>query len=507
MADKRQREDSMGTTHPTQLTTLLRRLGTPLLLSLLLLMPQPGLGLDIRLPEIGDPADALMTPSAEKRLGRAFVSSLRQRERFIDEPIFADYVRSLGRRLAEKSGASPDNFRFYLINNEAVNAFAGPDGHIGVYTGLITTSQSEDELASVLAHEIAHVTQKHLFRTFHRAQQMSTPAAVALLAAVLIGVAGGSAELGKAAITGVQAGMMQDQINYTRHNEEEADRIGMDILAGAKFDPRAMPAFFSKMAKANQAYSTRLPEFLRTHPVTSNRIADAQGRAEKHPYRQRQEDIRYHLLRAWLKARSFHRPGKAVTHFQSTLQSGRYRNREAEEFGYATALQQKRKYSESASILRRLLDKRPQTLEYRLSLAQVKQADGRHKEAMGIVNDGLRQRPGNRPLLLARVDLLTQTNQHRTATGILEQLSRAYPDDPSLFQQLSQTEARIGRTAQAHGHLAEYHYLQGELKLAIHQLEAALRRRDTSDYLAARLSARLKRFKQEHAELERSRRQ
>ncbi len=492
----------MGTTHPTQLITKLLKLGPNLLLSLLLLLPQPALSLDLRLPDIGDPADSVMSPTAEGRLGRAFINSLLQRARFIDEPVYNEYISQLGRKLVSESGASPADFHFYLIEDDAVNAFAGPDGHIGIYSGLVLTSASEDEFASVLAHEIAHVTQKHLFRTFHRAQQMSTPAAVALLAAVLIGVAGGSADLGRAAITGVQAGMMQDQINYTRHNEEEADRVGIDILAKAKFDPRAMPAFFGKMAKANQAYSTQLPEFLRTHPVTSNRIADAQGRAEHYPYRQRAESISYHLLRAWLKARSFHSPNKAVAHFQSTLNSGRYRNLEAEEYGYAIALIQKREYGQAGKILRRLLEGRSESIEYRLALAEVAQKQGQLDTAQRIIDAGLSRRPGNRALLIGKVGLLEKRNQHRQAATLLTQLTESHSADADLYQRLSQAEAKVGRTALAHSHMAEHYYLKGELKLAIHQLNQALSG-GPGDYAAAKMAARLKQIKQEHADLER----
>jgi predicted Zn-dependent protease len=452
------------------------------------------------LPDIGDPADSVMSPTAEGRLGRAFINSLRQRERFIDQPVFNDYINQLGKKLAAQSGASPADFHFHLIESDAVNAFAGPDGHVGVFTGLVLTSASEDELASVLAHEIAHVTQKHLFRTFHRAQQMSTPAAVALLAAVLIGVAGGSADFGRAAVTGIQAGMLQDQINYTRQNEEEADRVGIDLLAQAQFDPRAMPAFFAKMAKANQAYSTQLPEFLRTHPVTRNRIADAQGRAEKYPYKQRSESIRYHLLRAWLKARSFNRPSKAVEHFASTLKSGRYRNREAEEYGHALALLQAREPARAADILQPLLAGRGDSIEYRLALAEAQLKQGRGSAALGLINSGLQQRPQNRPLLQAKVDLLEQSQQHRQAADLLRQLTQQHPADADLFQRLSQAEARLGNSAAAYSQMAEHYYLKGELKLAIHQLEQALNNRP-GDFAAAKMAARLKQIKQEHAEL------
>lgn len=498
----------MGTTHPAQLTQVgqfLLKLGPRLLLSLLLLLPQGGFALDIQLPDMGDPADAIMTPAAEKRLGRAFVQNLRLQQKFIDEPVFEDYIESLGNRLASYTGGG-HNFHFHLIQNNSVNAFAGPDGHIGVFTGLITTSQSEDELASVLAHEIAHVTQKHLFRAFHRAQQLSTPAAVALLAAVLIGAASGNMDIGKAGIVGVQGAAIQDQINYTRHNEEEADRIGISLLAKAKYDPRAMPAFFARMGKANQAYSSQMPEFLRTHPVTGNRIADAQGRAEKYPYKQRQEDLRYALVRAWLKAKSYQSPKAALTFFENSLKTGRYRNKEAEEYGQAIALTQARNYAQAREILGRLLQNRPQTLEYRIALAQVERAADNLPRALGIIDEGLRSTPDARPLLLAKVDYLELGGRFAEAVPLLERLVKQSPQNPRLYKRLAQAQGRIGKQSQGYANMAQHYYLNGELKLAVQQLEVAMRGPRENDFQSAKLAALLKTYKQELQDQERAQR-
>lgn len=496
----------MGSTYPAQLMGFFQRLGPRLLLSLLLLMPQPGLALDIQLPDLGDPADAVMTPAAEQRLGRAFVLSIRAQQRFIEEPVFEDYIESLGRRLANHTGGG-HNFHFHLIQNNAVNAFAGPDGHIGIYTGLVTTSQSEDELASVLAHEIAHVTQKHLFRAFHRAQQMSGPAAVALLAAVLLGAASGNADISKAGIVGVQGAAIQDQINYTRHNEEEADRVGISLLAKSKFDPRAMPAFFARMGKATQTYSSGVPEFLRTHPVTTNRIADSQSRAEKYPYTQRQEDLRYALLRAWLKAKSYPSAKQALTFFQNSLKTGRFRNREAEEYGYAIALTQARDYAQGRELLNRLLQHRPQIQEYRVALAQLERASDNLARAHALLDEGLRSAPDSKPYLLAKVELLEAQGRFADAVPLLERLVRRYPQDARLYKRLGHAQGRIGKQSQGYANMAEHYYLNGELKLAVQQLEVALRGPRENDFQAAKLAARLKTYKQELQEQMKAQRQ
>ena len=473
-----------------------------LFLSLLLLLPYPAYSLDIELPDMGDPADTLMTPAAEKRLGRAFIRNLKNRQRFIEQPVYEDYLQSLGKRIASNSDNPGRHFQFHLIDSHVINAFAAPDGQIGINTGLILTSESESELAAVLAHEVAHVTQKHLMRTFYRAQQMSIPAAVAMLAAVLVGVSGGGAQIGSAAMTGIQAGMLQDRINYTRHNEEEADRLGMATLSKSKFDPRAMPAFFGRMAKANQAYSSKLPELLRTHPVTTNRIGDSLGRASRYPYKQRKENIRYHLLRAWLKMRSFSQPSKAIKHFKSSLRDGRYRNKEAQEYGYALALMQKRAYGDARPILARLLAKRPRTIEYRIALANLDALNGRTGQALQTIATGRKALPRNKPLAIKQAELYKKRRNHKRSAKILFRLTKNHPNDARLFLKLSRAEAKSGKRADAHAAMAEHYYLEGQLKSAIQQLETALRQSSLSDFQAAKFAARLKNIKREYVELE-----
>ena len=476
-----------------------------LFLSLLLLLPYPAYSLDIALPDMGDPSDNLITPAAEKRLGRAFIRNLKNRERFVNEPVYEDYIESLGRRIAANSDNPGRHYRFHLIENSRVNAFAAPDGQIGIYSGLVLTSESESELAAVVAHEIAHVTQKHLMRTFYRAQQMSLPAAAALLAAVLVGVSGGGGQIGGAAISGIQAGMLQDRINYTRHNEKEADRLGMGFLVKSKFDPRAMPAFFGRMAKANQAYSSRLPELLRTHPVTTNRISDSLGRASKYPYRQYKENLRYHLLRSWLRVRSFSRPSKAVTHFKSTLKQGRYRNKEAHQFGYALALKQKRLYGEARPILAKLLAKRPRMAEYRITLAELDAARGKTGQALKTISAGRKLSPRNKPLALKQAELYQKSGKHKAAAKVLFRFSKRHSDDSRIFAKLSRAEAKSGKRANAHASMAEHYYIEGQLKAAIQQLETALRQRSITDFQSAKYAARLKSIKQEYVELEKLR--
>ena len=222
-------------------------LGWILLLSWVI---QPAQALDYSLPDMGDSSGAYLDSHLEKKLGDAFMRYVRASSEVIDDPLLTSYIQGLGDKLTRHSNTRGHAFNFFLVKNPVINAFAGPGGNIGIHTGLLMESQTESELAAVVAHEIAHINQRHLARMIQAADQMTLPAAGLLLAAILLGVAG-AGDAAAAALIGGQAALMQKQINFTRSNEKEADRFGIRVLAKADFDPRAMPSFFEKMNRQN----------------------------------------------------------------------------------------------------------------------------------------------------------------------------------------------------------------------------------------------------------------
>lgn len=258
----------------------------------------------IQLPDMGDSAGAVISPRQEKELGEAFFRDLHAKIHINEDAEIQQYIQSIGQRLAANSDNPGKHFHFFVVVDDNINAFAGPGGYIGVNSGLILLTEAESELASVLAHEIAHVTQRHLQRAFEMAGRLSIPAAAATLAAILLGAH--SAELGQAALVAVQAGSTQFQVDFTRDNEKEADRIGMQTLSTADFDPRSMPVFFERLQKSSRYYGQNIPEFLRTHPVSASRIADTRGRAEQYDYRQYQDSSSYLLAKAKLHLSLIH---------------------------------------------------------------------------------------------------------------------------------------------------------------------------------------------------------
>ena len=234
----------------------------------------------VELPDIGESAGAYISPEQEHKIGEAFYRNLRSEGKVVDDPELQAYIQSIGEKLASHAEAQPSPFTYFLVDDSEINAFAVPGGFVGVNTGLVLLTESESELASVLAHETSHVTQHHMARMFEAASRMSIPSAIAMLGAIALGVM--SPQAGQAAIAAVAAGQQQYALNFTRANEEEADRIGMDLLERSGFNPEAMPSFFERLQTANRYNDpANVPEFLRDHPVTTNRIADARARADQ----------------------------------------------------------------------------------------------------------------------------------------------------------------------------------------------------------------------------------
>jgi len=452
------------------------------------------------LPDFGDSADAVLSPAQEKRLGHAFMRSVRSTEKVVTDSLLNDYVQSLGKKLITRSKSATGNFTFFLIDDPSVNAFAGPSGYIGIHTGLILTSESESELAAVLAHEIAHVTQKHLVRTFEAASRMSIPAAAVLLAAAALGaVAGGPA--GVAAAIGGQAALMQEQLNFTRGNEQEADRVGMQILADSSFDPRAMPTFFERMGRATRAYATVLPEFLRTHPVTTSRIADAQGRAEKFPYRQVADDRRYYLARATLRVQQARTPDEAIQAFRSALNDHRYQDEPSERYGYALALMRGRQFDAARRELDRLRSEEPTRVEYVVTSARLHVRTNQVERGLAELEQASSRMPGSHPLRVELGETLLAAGKAERAAKVLEPLAKSQADNPQVMRLMAQAAGQAGRRAEGHQYMAEYYYLTGAVDSAVLQLEIGLKQPGVTFYHSSVMEARLAELKKEAEEL------
>ena len=375
------------------------------------------------LPDLGDESIAVISPAQERKLGEDLMRQARRSLAFMNDPEIGEYIQSLGQRLVSHSDNPKQDFRFFVIDNPSINAFAVPGGFIGVHTGLILATQSEAELASVLAHETAHITQRHIPRLIAESQRTTLPALAAVLAGILLASSGHQG--GEAAIALTSAAVAQKGINYTRTFEEEADRIGMQILAQSGFDPRAMPAFFEQMQNLNRLNDTNLPEFLRTHPVTTNRIADSRNRAEKFKVRQAPGSSDFQHVRAKIRALAPGNQEEIVRGFRENLAQGKHLNAEAERYGYAVALLRARQLTMARAEVQILVEKQPNQTSYRILQAETEMTAENYKQALALYADTFTKAPANASLIHYYASALLKTGKHRQARDLLKKIGRA----------------------------------------------------------------------------------
>src|SRR5664279_5067831 len=288
------------------------------------------------LPDLGESARAELSPQVERRIGENIMNEIRLREpSYVDDPEINDYLNNLGRRLAEASANPTGDFNFFAIRDNTVNAFAMFGGFIGVNTGTILTAQTESELAGVIGHEIAHVTQNHLARQLAKEKQNTIPSLIAMAVGIL--AARSNTDDAMATVASSQASVVQAQLAYSRDFEREADRAGYQTLLKAGFDVRGMGDFFERLQKAGRVYENNAPVYLRTHPLTVERISDMQNRAQESPYRQIVSSLEFYLVRAKLRAQ-MGAPREAVGEFESQLRDRKYVSQVATRYGLAFSL-------------------------------------------------------------------------------------------------------------------------------------------------------------------------
>src|SRR3569623_596881 len=456
--------------------------------------PAPDLGL----PDFGDASASAISPLQDPRMGAEFMRALRSSVKIIKDPKNTEYIQSLGYRLLAHADPQPYPYTFFIVADTSINAFAGPGGYIGVHSGLILASESESELASVLAHEIAHVTLRQLLRAIDKSNRLALPATAALIAALIL--AGQNAQLGQAALATTLASGSQSGINFTRAHELEADRVGLPILAGAGFDPRSMPAFFEQLQQATRFYESGAPELLRTHPVTTSLIADTRARAEQYPRVKNTDTLSYLLTRAKLRVLTSTDAQQAAEYF-AKAPVGKTRDQEdARRYGYALALLTAGQTKAAGEQLDRLAAKDPDRIQYRLAQGQVAAAKGQSERALKIYADALKLYPRDNALTVAYVGVLLLTGQAAVARQALQDYLRSREPRPLVYKLLAQAENDAGAPIESKQALAEYAYLSGQTQSAIDYLNQALALTKPDDfYRASRIEARLKEFKSEVA--------
>ena len=475
----------------------MRRL-TILCLSLVLMLPPATLAaVTDELPDLGDAGGAVISNSEEYQLGRMIMRQLRETDALLDDPLVDQYIQSIGQRLSSRAHEGQHKFNFFVVDDPRINAFALPGGFIGVHHGLVLAAENESELASVLAHEIAHVTQKHIARMIESSGQTSILTTAAILAAVVLGgVAGADGDARQAAITVAQGTAMQSQINFTRANEFEADRVGIDIMASAGYDPRAVAAFFETLSRYNGLAGQRVPEFLQSHPVTSDRIAEARNRAALLATPDVAPSLEFKLIKARLQVLNETLSENAVELFEARRPKKDRNWQEADRYGYALALLEAGDGAAAWKHFEYLLEQREQVTAYHIGLARAQLAAGDTDFAMKTFEHAVELFPRNVPLTLYYGDALIHAGQAKAAHRLLLDLVNNVEYTASQVHLLALAASAAGDTADAHYYMSEVHVLSGNLDLAVQQLELALASPVLDDVQRARFGARLEEIRE-----------
>jgi predicted Zn-dependent protease len=457
----------------------------------------------LALPDMGASADTILSRKEEDEYAKALVRQMRAYEVLNEDPLINAYFEDMGYRLVAHSDRPDKSFTFVVINQDVVNAFAAPGGVVALYSGLILAADDENEVAGVVAHEIAHVTQQHIYRGIENAKAMSIPLMLAMVGLIL--VAGGSGDAIQGALMGSQAIAQQNMINFTRQHEAEADRIGIQTLSNSGYDPRGMGEFFEKMNRITRAMGEGPPEYLRTHPVTVSRIAEADSRAQNLPVPPASDGLNFYLAQARLRAMIEDYPSKAQEYFEHMKQRADMNEAQddALDYGIAISLQRQGKYQEARSILLNLME-RGKHLAFEIQLADLDLASGHSAAALDRLAGLYHSFPGNNAISMEYSRALLHDGdeiQAETASVILRQQILTNSDDPALYALYARASNEAGNTVRAKEAIAESYYLRGGVHEAVLQLQELIQRDDLDYYERARVTARLNEYQIELAKM------
>ena len=448
-----------------------------------------GIVLGDELPDLGDASQSVLSPVQERKLGEGIMAQIRSNPAYLDDAEVADYLNSIGYRLVANSPDPAGPFEFFGIADSSINAFALPGAFIGVHSGLLLTAQSESELASVLSHEIAHVTQRHIARLIASQQRAGLVSMAALAIAIL--AARSNSDVSAAAIAAAQAGSIQSQLNFTRDHEREADRIGLQILDKSGLDVHAMPVFFERLQKATRVYENGAPSYLRTHPLTFERVADIQNRIQGVPFRQVPDTLEFHLVRARLSAREGN-AREVVASFRRMIDSQKFGTEAAARYGLVVALLRvgdKAGARKEMALLQGLKARSPMIDALG---AQTLIAGGETEKGLASYRDALALNPNRRALIYGYVNALIAANKAADAVQFLNSRLDGRPADPHLYEYQAQAYAALGKGLLQHRALAEVYALRGNFPAAIEQLQIAQKAGDGDFYQKSSVEARLR---------------
>ncbi|PIP80928.1 MAG: peptidase M48 Ste24p [Gammaproteobacteria bacterium CG22_combo_CG10-13_8_21_14_all_40_8] len=452
------------------------------------------------LPEIGDSASRYLSIIEEQQFGDKIIRQLRAQAPFFNDPLSVEYIKSIGFRLvAQNPNALDRQFDFFILKEGSINAFALPGGYIAMHTGLILKADTEDEIAGVLGHEIAHVTQRHLARRYERAQQLSIPTLLGVLVSVI--AATQSPQAGMAGMAAITAGSQQILTNYTRSNEAEADRVGIITLEDAGFDPKGMTGFFEKLVKEFRNYP-KPPEFLLTHPISERRLAEARDKILSLKPVTPGPQSSFKIFKERIRALSADESSVLEDNwYQSRIDEVTGDQKAAYQHGYALWLSNHQQSNKALQIAYALYQANPKSIEQSLLLGETLNKTKQYDEAIIHLKKSLLETPLNYPLTLELAKTELNANNNQEALDLLLPLVYQHPDDAYLFEMLAKTQSKLGQMDEAHESQGQFLWAMGKLDSALQQFRIAINGRSTDPYFNTRVRARIGAIEQEILEI------
>ncbi len=422
------------------------------------------------LPDIGVVGADTLSIEEELTIGKAIFAQLRGQGGVLYDPVVQEYIQSLGNKLVIQADNTKYPFTFFVINNPTINAMAFFGGHVGTHTGLIYTAQNEAELASVLAHEIAHVTQRHIVRRMQAAERNSPLQIASMIGGAILLMA--SPEAGIAAITAGNAGAIQSNINYTRSYEKEADRIGIRILADSGFDPFAASAFFGRMLESKR-WSSQAPAFLQTHPLSQDRVAEARNRAENLPKLSNPDSPMFAYVKARIQARYMYTASHNITYYLEQLNRSTAIDDTHLQYGLAIAYMRNKQADKALPILKELLSDDRENLAFIDALADVYIELDQYSNALSMLAPLASTQAHNEIITLNYANVLIKAGQTTDAIELLKDYLMVVPESVLGHQLISDAYAASKQPMLMHQANAELYQLLSVYGKAIDELQFA----------------------------------
>ena len=446
-------------------------------------------GDNLLLPDLGGASSGLISPAQEYELGQKWLRIYRSQVYSVSDPFVQEYLERLIRKIALKSQLKDKRLDIIVVDNPTLNAFAVPGGVVGIHTGLFKFAKDEHQLASVVAHELAHISQRHYARQLLEQKEHSIPTLAGLLASILIAATAGG-EAGIAAISAVQASKIESQLRFNRQMEQEADRIGMDTLARAGMDPFAMPKMFEQMQRASR-FQRKPPEFLLTHPLTESRISDTQLRAQQFPKKQYVLSEEFQLTKVRVILDLENNGKNALRQFEQEIKSNNY-SASASKYGLALAHKMSKNYDQAIQLFDELLASNSTNPYYIIAKAESLDAKGETVAAIKILEQMYEEQPSYHPLNIRYAEFLMKQGDYDKCEQVLKKHSLRRPKDDYIWYLLAEVHGLRGDIFNVHTARAEYFLLNGLFDKTEIQLENALKLAKGDKFLTAKLEQKLK---------------